>query len=450
MAILQRAALRHRAFLAVVAVLSFGCSQPSEGNPFGLPQGDGGGDGTDPGIPPAPVLDTLAVAPATLALGTVYLGQTRTHPVVVTNTTGSAITISSVLTSRGVSHGLSLPATVPAGGSLWFHVTLSPPSAGALTRVVSLRDADGAILRDVRVNATAAALDDTSALSVVDYGARGDGATDDRGAFQAAANAARDAGKVLYVPQPPGGQHYKLTGVVRISGSVVGEPGGAKPEIRMYGATGADSPGDAPPHAIFYYKGNRAGTVITGLHLNGGRDFAPWTNVYGMQEQSHAIALQDVSDLWIENNLIENTQGDNILIGGERGTSPCEDVRVVNNVLRRPMRCAVFPGDTRRLRVYLNTIDKVVEYQSTIDFEPNLVPQASWDAEVAYNDFTNSLQYDHGVITSTIVTYIPAPGGQINVHSNWGTSGSYSFYVDISPGSTWVGNTIQSSLLPPR
>jgi len=228
---------------------------------------------------------------------------------------------------------------------------------------------------------------------------------------------------------------------------MVGEPGGEKPELRMYGATGADTPGGAPPHAILYYKGNRAGTVITGLHLNGGRDFAPGTNVYGMPEYSHGIVLQDVSDVWIEHNVVERTQGDSILVGGEPGTSRCEAVRIVANVLHHPMRCAIFPGDTARLRVYLNSIGKVVEYQGAIDFEPNVAPQASWDAEIAYNDFTTTLQYDHGVITSTVATRIRKPGGRIEVHDNWGAPGRYSFHVDLSaPGSSWVGNAIQPAL----
>jgi hypothetical protein len=235
---------------------------------------------------------------------------------------------------------------------------------------------------------------------------------------------------------------------VRIYGSVVGQPGASKPEIRMYGANGTDAPNDASPYTIFYYKGNTSGTTIAGLHLNGGRSFAAGTNVYGQREQSHGLALQSVSDVWIENNLIENTQGDNILIGGEVGASPCVRVRVVNNVLRNAMRCAVFPGDTRWMQVFFNTISKVVEYQSAIDFEPNVTPQASWDAEIAYNDFGTTLRYDHITITSTAATNIASPGGRIRFHDNRGSTGAYSMYVNLSSAGAWVGVSIQPLVGP--
>lgn len=392
----------------------------------------------------------VAAEPAALNLETVYAGQTRLYPVVVRNVTGSPVTIASARVSGGgLSHRLGLPRTLAAGASAWFGVAWTPAAAGALAGAIHLEDGSGAPLAVIPVTGAAAALDASNSVDVTAFGARGDGVTDDRAAFQAAAEAA--AGKVLYVPRPPGGQHYKLTGVVFLRGSAVGQPGGAKPEIRMVGANGVDNPGHASPHTIFYFKDSSAPTVITGLHLNGGRFFAAGTNVYGMAEQSHGIALQNVSNLHIENNLIENMQGDNILIGGEPGAGPCSNIRVIANVLRHPMRCAIFPGDTRGLRVYLNVIKKLVEYQSTIDFEPNLSPQASWDSEIAYNDFDETLRWDRAVMTSNYVTNIPAPGGDIRIHGNYGQPGRYSFFLDlVAPGtsSKWVNLDIQQAILP--
>jgi Pectate lyase superfamily protein len=388
----------------------------------------------------------VAASPASLALGTVYVGQTRAFSVVVRNVSGNSLTISSIAVSgSGLTEGLSLPATLAPGASAWFAVTFAPTSAGSLSGTLDVMDGATA-LAAIPVTATGVVLDSSNSVSVVDYGAKGDGVTDDRAAFQAAADAAGTA-KVLYVPQPPGGAYYSLSGVVLVQGSVVGQPGASRPELRMVGANGADNPGGASPYTILYYKGNTSGTVVAGLHLNGGRDFAAGTDVYGLGEQSHGLVLQDVSDAWIENNLIEATQGDSIQLGGEPGTSAVADVRVVNNVLHHPMRCAVFPGDTSGLQVFLNTISKVVEYQSSLDFEPNIDGQSDWNAEVAYNDFDLTLEHDHGVITSTIATGIPSPGGDINVHANWGAAGSYSFYVDLTPaGSAWSGNTIETSL----
>jgi len=389
----------------------------------------------------------VTFSPATVRLGVVYLGQRRTWPVVLANA-GGPVTIASVeLEGAGLSSTLALPRRVGGGSSTWFALTYAPPVAGLLSGRLILKDAAGRTLGSLAIAGEGVALDAGNSVSVAAYGARGDGEADDTAAFRAAARAAGRAHKVLYVPRPPGGDSYQLSGVVEIHGSVVGEPGPERPVIRMRGADGLGRPGGPDPHTIFYYRGDRSGTVIAGLHLDGGRDFPPRTRVYGMAEQSHGIALQDVSDVRIENNLIENTQGDAILIGGQPGTGPCADVEIVANVLRHPMRCAVFAADTRGLRVYLNQISKVVEYQSAMDFEPNQAPQADWDAEVAYNDFDATLDYDHGVITSTIATRIRAPGGNIRVHDNTGSPGRYSFHISLTaPQCRFSGDVIQDSI----
>jgi hypothetical protein len=396
--------------------------------------------------------DPVVIDPPALRFGLVYLGGRRVYPVVVRNAGGAEVTIASVgIEGSGFSDTLGLPCRLAGGASAWFTVAYAPGGAGPARGAFTFKDAAGRVVGSLRATAEAVALDATNSVSVVAFGARGDGHTDDTGSFRAAARAAGEGGKVLYVPRPPGGQYYLFTGVVEIHGSMVGEPLGEKPEIRMQGANGQGHPGGADPYTLLYYKGNSAGTVIEGLHLDGGRPLAPHTHVYGMLEQSHGIALQDVSHVRIEDNLIENTQGDAILIGGEPGTHPCVDVEIVGNVLRHPMRCAVFAADTRGLKIYLNRISKVVEYQSALDFEPNQDPQSDWDAEVAYNDFDTTLRYDHGIITSTVATKISRPGGAIRVHDNWGASGRYSFSVNLTaPGSAWKDNLIQGSLLDSR
>jgi len=90
------------------------------------------------GIGTAATSTTLAVSPATLALGSVVVGTSGTASGTLT-AGGSSVTVSAVSSNNSAFTvgGLSLPVTIPAGNSAAFTVTFSPQTTGAVTAALT-------------------------------------------------------------------------------------------------------------------------------------------------------------------------------------------------------------------------------------------------------------------------------------------------------------------------
>jgi hypothetical protein len=82
----------------------------------------------------------LAVSPAALSLGKVKLGSTQTQAALLTNSGGSAVTIShATVSGRGFKmSGLTFPLTLAPGQKKNFSVTFTPQSAGTSTGSVAV------------------------------------------------------------------------------------------------------------------------------------------------------------------------------------------------------------------------------------------------------------------------------------------------------------------------
>jgi hypothetical protein len=82
----------------------------------------------------------LSPNPSSLSFGTVQVGNNSSLSETLTNTGGSALTISqATMTGAGFSiSGLSVPVTVAAGQSISFHVAFAPTSAGAASGALSV------------------------------------------------------------------------------------------------------------------------------------------------------------------------------------------------------------------------------------------------------------------------------------------------------------------------
>jgi len=83
---------------------------------------------------------TLAANPASLAFGSVQMGNSSSQSETLTNTGGSAVTISQANVSGGAFSvsGLTLPATLSSNQSVTFTVTFAPTSAGVASGSVSI------------------------------------------------------------------------------------------------------------------------------------------------------------------------------------------------------------------------------------------------------------------------------------------------------------------------
>lgn len=407
--------------------------------------------------------------PASIVLGDVFVGQTRVAPVLITNSGDSALTINMIAVAAinaitasesAFSHALSptdpsaptLPLTLAPGASTWLLVRFRPTQPGTAAAALTLESTAGDLT--LPLSGTGAELGEVA--DVTSFGALGDGDSDDTAAFRLAAQ----TGKLLYVPAPPGGQHYKLSGRIDLSGpGVVGAPGAEKPTIKMYGATGYG--GVPAPHVIFELDHYDAPTpaIFTGLHLDGG-----WDGIANVGEWAHLIQSRDSKRVIIENNLLENPMGDCVLLGGEGDlVPPSEQVVISNNVCRNPWRCSVALISARDIEIVANVLEKpnghIVEggsfYHFNIDFEPNPNSfDAVWGAKVAFNHVTSHVSHtpyasDNGIAIglSHADTDIPPDGyagGEIVIHDNTGSAQQAFFQPKMNTGAAELWKNVSA------
>jgi hypothetical protein len=91
------------------------------------------------GIGTSATAGTLAVAPSTLGLGSVVVGQSGKASGTIA-ASGASVTVTAASTSNSLFSvgGLSLPVTIPAGQSVPFTITFSPTVSGAVNATLTL------------------------------------------------------------------------------------------------------------------------------------------------------------------------------------------------------------------------------------------------------------------------------------------------------------------------
>jgi len=135
------------------------------------------------------------------------------------------------------------------------------------------------------------------ALSVLDYGAVGDGTTDDTTAFQACADALVTNGGIMSVPVGT----YKLTATVNIPGSVVVEGEGNNSLLKFYDA--------ANFHGLSFYGGDWTPS-ISPFEEGGVRDLRiDGSNLTFNLNARGAVRFYIVGHAVCENVRVENWQG---------------------------------------------------------------------------------------------------------------------------------------------
>ena len=237
----------------------------------------------------------------------------------------------------------------------------SPPFTGTPTGSASGMTVQAAGSTTARSLAARAA----EVFNVQDYGAKGDGVTDDTVAIQAAMDACAGTGGTVLFPRSS--SFYRTTAQLWLTSSCRGD---SYPEIRVDQGTGTGT------RAILIVNGyTGSGLVIQGLHLNG-----QWDGT-ARSEFDHGIALGNSSNITIRDCLIENTQGDNITVcfifGGNLARDGIvhagipENVLIDNCRLLNPYRCGVAIVSGHHVTVARCVLSIVSTYVSAIDIEPD-------------------------------------------------------------------------------
>ncbi|WP_158302015.1 right-handed parallel beta-helix repeat-containing protein [Paenibacillus mesophilus] len=261
-------------------------------------------------------------------------------------------------------------------------------------------------------------LNNMCAINIKDYGAVGDGTTDDTEAFRNAAL----TGKPLIVPRTDA--FYKVSGTVFIRNSIYGI---GMPEIRMEGADGTVG---KRLLAIASYKGS--GLHVTGLHLNG-------QYIGGSAgEQSHLLRVTDSRHVYIHHNRFDSAYGDCIYFGSDY-LGPCEDVHVYSNMLIDPWRCAVSVVSARRVWVRDNVILDGFDYVASIDIEPNRTNSGSDIVEDVWIE--NNIYDSAGVFVNSYNPNAAFKNKRLTIRGNQGQA---RYFFRCNAGD--VGNTEDVSI----
>lgn len=205
-----------------------------------------------------------------------------------------------------------------------------------------------------------------NSVNIEDFGAVGDGKTDDTEAFRKAANTKRP----ILVRNT--GKAYLISGRIRLYNSIIGK---GNPTIRM---TNHVNKFVMPKnyaygkYSIFHignYQSNSA-LVIEGLTLDGG-----WNGTYKGSEFEAGIYVASSKNVVVRNNIIKNTLGDNILIYWynsdfeKRVKDFCENITIENNILENPYRCNIALVSGKNIKINNNKITKSNDFVASIDLE---------------------------------------------------------------------------------
>jgi len=281
---------------------------------------------------------TLTASPSTKNATNVYIDgiyQSKDNY----NTVGSTLTFTTAPPLLSSIEVVSQETAV-IGGASSQQISYNQGGTGAVNRTVQAR------LRDY--------------VSVADFGAVGDGVTDDTDAIQAALNATAGTGLTVYIPNTAANT-YIISG--RTSLLCLSIPSNTRLVIAP-GVTIQAAPGIGPVVRMLSIA------VVSNVYISGyGATIKGIKSEYVSGEQRHGVIISTASNVHIEGLTCKDTGGDGFYIGASTG----ENVSLVDCIADNNRRNGVSITSGKRVLVdrcyFIN--QSGTDPQSGIDIEPN-------------------------------------------------------------------------------
>jgi parallel beta-helix repeat protein len=203
-------------------------------------------------------------------------------------------------------------------------------------------------------------------VSVKDYGARGDGSTDDTQAIQAALDSG--AGTVFF----PSGVYIinndSQSGSQRTMGGIAPS---SNQTLQLEAAAILRAHASAATHANIIRLNTLTNVRIIGGQLDGSRD--AWT---GSNEQGHGITLWGATDIYIDKVLIQDCFGDGIYVGTDANRNDSERVYINGVKIDDCRRNNISLTGARQVRLTNSILKNAGQTNGTapkagLDIEPN-------------------------------------------------------------------------------
>ena len=264
----------------------------------------------------------------------------------------------------------------------------------------------------------------TTTLNVKNYGARGDGSSDDTTAFQKAVNALPSTGGTVYVPA--GKYVIDPTRNVRLR---------SKMHLKLDPAAELWAKSNSAERAYVLMAMQVSDVEISGGKIRGDR----YRHLGSAGEWGHGIMVRGSTRVTVRDIYITDCWGDGISIGGAAQASgavvPCNDVVVSNVVCTNNRRQGLTIGCSRNVKVYDSEFSNSngIAPQCGIDIEPDVNDSRTTDTVHIENCLIRKNK-GNGILVYKRVTGVTIKNNTVEYNGGYGilTVGANGGYIALN------------------